>query len=753
MLNTPNSASSSRRTPGTPGEPCCIISVIENRAREVGLACVNLNSFKLSFTQFVDYPTYVNTVSTLFAWDPYEVLLPKTAENSLLKTRILQHLKGISIEYIPRNFYDERHGQELYKNSVLKVNDVETESKYIGLAALSSLIQYLQNTQHIIFYDNCLHITYSHLENLLLIDYSTARTLEIIVSNQGSIKHSLAGCFVCRTIAGFRMLRANLLQPSREHKTITERQKAVKELIECSSLRSEVSSVLSQLPNTELITARLIQKQKSNKLNFAKLQVQNIVAILQSLEAAQCINQTLCSYSFSSREILEVIESIDDRRIDSLIESFQFFLNLESVKGTSVSKEKMLHLVKEGISGLLDISREIHKNILDEVNEYFNQVKYSLNHPGLKLQKNSARKFFLQFDSLNQVKEVLGEPLIKVSVKSKKVVASTPKLTSLNEKLSSSENDIIALTYEVLEELLLKAREKIICLYNISHSIGVLDELLAFAEFSIQYECVKPEFTSHNLTIHRAKNPILENFKAYMPSNYQILPNCLFQVVTGVNSSGKTTYLKTLAIVQVLAQTGCFVPACSASLVILDALLVRLGETESIEYNASSFLAEMQDSHFILNTATKNSLVLVDELGRGTSHEDGVSLAWAIAESFILKEARCLFSTHFHQLTGLESIYPTVKNKSLENFKVLEGRLENYYALELSQLSFFPLELVQDAKRLLGVISEKFSYLSVEAKRFVCSQKASMQVVKDLTTLDTCLSPKSLQKQILSIKQ
>lgn len=212
----------------------------------------------------------------------------------------------------------------------------------------------------------------------------------------------------------------------------------------------------------------------------------------------------------------------------------------------------------------------------------------------------------------------------------------------------------------IVQDLLASVRDVIGCLYKLSENISTLDVILSLAEVSQRPGFVRPTF-SEVLIIRQGRHPILEQMGTVniVPNDTTVTSENSFQVLTGANMSGKSTYLKQIVLLQVMAQIGCHVPADFASFRIADGIFSRIGTGDSIECNASTFTMEMKEMAYILSSLGRRSLVIMDELGRGTSTEEGASLCWAISEELIKSSAFCFLATHFMLLTRLEALYCT----------------------------------------------------------------------------------------------
>lgn len=311
---------------------------------------------------------------------------------------------------------------------------------------------------------------------------------------------------------------------------------------------------------------------------------------------------------------------------------------------------------------------------------------------------------------------LLDDKVIQISHKGKKCIATTNVLSSFNEKTKKLAADIHKLSFQILEDLILQARSKIVSIYNISHTLATADILISFTQYACTYKAVQPVFTD-KFAIKESRHPLNQAFSTdkLIPNDIEFQAGNHLQIVTGKNSAGKTTYLTQAGLIVLMAHTGSYVPAASACLPILSQVFSRLGESESIEHNASSFLSEMQEMAYILQYANSHSFVIIDEVGRGTSHEDGVAIAWSICESLAKLECYCLFATHYSQLQLLENSIENVSNVQLDGFCRKLGKCLSIkgYGLEIAECSSLPKRMIEDAYQLASCIEQKLNSVAI----------------------------------------
>ncbi|XP_022256974.1 mutS protein homolog 4-like, partial [Limulus polyphemus] len=342
-------------------------------------------------------------------------------------------------------------------------------------------------------------------------------------------------------------------------------------------------------------------------------------------------------------------------------------------------------------------------------------------------------------------------------------------IVNFTDRIRESLNEIYLMSNVVVSELLTKIREHMGCLYKLAEAVSSLDFLVSLAHQCTMSTYVRPEFTD-TTAIKNGHHPILEKIQldSPVPNNTFISKNNNFLVITGPNMSGKSTYLKQVALLQIMAQIGCFVPAEYASFRITRQIFSRIGSNDDIESNCSTFMLEMREINYIIQNADDSSLIIIDELGRGTSVEEGIGLCYSICEYLVNKKAFTLFATHFMELTSLDVTYPNVSNYQFEvkhdengmkvhfTHALSRGHTsEEHYGLKLAELSCLPYSVTTEARVLSQQIQlqrQTACQESPEAVRLRCVfrlainlQQVASNFRMDVGTLKTYLT--SLREQ------
>jgi DNA mismatch repair protein MSH4 len=346
--------------------------------------------------------------------------------------------------------------------------------------------------------------------------------------------------------------------------------------------------------------------------------------------------------------------------------------------------------------------------IIEDIQEQVNELKAKLGEPGLKLTYSASRGYHLEMPAtLLSRTSLQTSSFVQVHKKAKKAYASTEGLLSLNAQLRSTLDEVSALSYSVMAGLLELARERISCLYNITYVVASLDMLLAFACYASSFPSVRPVF-SDRLLLKEARSPLIEALKKRqsVANDVEMTEVSRLHILTGPNASGKSTLLVTVGQLVVLAHAGSFVPATSASLPRLKNMFLRAGETESLEEGTSGFMSEMKEMAYILANAGPDSLILVDEMCRGTFSEDANSLAWTLCEAFLVKKSLTCVATHLQTLTSMENLYLPIRNYHTLEYKLKSGPSPrpHGYGLSLAGQTALPEALLAEAASVLQTL-------------------------------------------------
>lgn len=379
-----------------------------------------------------------------------------------------------------------------------------------------------------------------------------------------------------------------------------------------------------------------------------------------------------------------------------------------------------------GVNGFLDVARQTYKEanedavalvttlngqhlpLVDTSSQLTSAEEHDL---ALDLRFEGARQYYIRIPAAELEDKTLPRVFINVFRKKNMIECQTIDLVKLNQKITDAHNEVINMSDHSIQDLIGDIRSEVAGLFKISESIGLLDMISAFAHLVTTQDYIRPELTD-TLAIKAGRHPVGEKIhnEKYIPNDVYATQQSRFQIITGCNMSGKSTYIRSIALMAVMAQIGCFVPAQYASFPMTHQLFARVSTDDSIEANVSTFAAEMREMAFILRNIERRSMVLIDELGRGTSTVDGLSIAIAVAEALVESRALVWFVTHFRDLArvlaernGVVNLHLAVDMSSLASkmkmlYKVRDGyEQERFYGLALAEVVGLPPQVIDVA--------------------------------------------------------
>ncbi|KAK0063937.1 mutS protein 4-like isoform X1 [Biomphalaria pfeifferi] len=561
--------------------------------------------------------------------------------------------------------------------------ELQISTKYYCLATTAALLKYVEFIQNMIFAPNSLKAEFRGCEHSTMIDSTTVKHLELLLNVKNpQNQHTLFKLLdYTKTPGGSRLLRSNLLQPPNNEETICLRQKAVMEFTEKGDVFYSMQTIISKFLDTGHIISVCVQipKQETAKTADSKL---NCVTML--------------------KHVLELVPPLRDTLENCENELMKIYCkNLEDPS-----------------EALLDVARKTYSELIDDLHNIVTNLADQYKLP-LRATYNSLRGFHIQMITTANSSDTLPPVFIKITKQKNKLNFTTMDLIQLNERIKESLDQVYKLTNGVITKLMTSIHGHISCMYSLADVVSMLDLLLSLAHAASISSYVCPEFTD-TLAIKQGFHPILQKITpdTVVPNDTYASEHSNFVVITGPNMAGKSTYLRQVALLQIMAQIGSFVPAQYASFRITDQIFTRLGSDDDMESNSSTFTLEMKESNYILQNITDNSLVIIDELGRGTSAEEGIGLCWAISENLLKTKAFIFFVTHFKQLTNLKRNYPNVVNNFFEvqrtfnasanHEKVSYSHIlskgitpETHYGLMLAEMSAIPSSITEDAKQIV----------------------------------------------------
>jgi len=577
----------------------------------------------------------------------------------------------------------------------------------VGTIASGAVLHYLKETQKA----NLAHInkiTAYNPSDYMILDYATKRNLEITFTmSEGAREGSLISILdYTDTAMGGRMLKKWVSAPLIKLEPILKRQECVEELFKNKIIRKSLHNEFKEIGDLE----RLISKVCTGRVNPREL-----LHIKTSLKKIPLIKQIL------DQAKSDILQSINKRLndLEHLVEKIEL----------SISDDPPLNIsdgdvIRTGYSEELDEIRSLSKNAKGWIANMQKSERERTAISSLKVSYNRVFGYYIEIS--NAHKDKIPDNYIRKQtlVNSERYI--TPELKEYEDKILNAEENIYKIEFKLFDEIRKTVAAETEGIQENARLIAMLDCYTSFAECAEHNNFVKPEINnSHNLEIEDGRHPVVEvNLQPgdkFTPNSTN-LNNEEDQIIllTGPNMSGKSVYLRQVGLIVLLAQIGSFVPAKKATVGIVDRIYTRVGASDNIIAGESTFLVEMQEAANILNNATDKSLILLDEIGRGTSTFDGISIAWAITEyihEYPLVAAKTLFATHYHELNEMATIFPRIKNYKVEVreygdkviflHKVSPGGADHSYGIQVGQMAGLPEFVTKRAKEILFNLESK----------------------------------------------
>ena len=670
--------------------------------------CTDGNRFGIAFIdvstgEFLVTECLVNQAQKLLqSFSPNEVIYPKSQNNKLQELRSSEIFSFGMDEWVYK--YDYAYDLLLrhFKTNSLKGFSIE-EMKWGIIAAGAALHYVKENQQRDLSHISTLQrlVTDEHL----WMDKFTVRNLELFASNSAEGKGLIDIIDHTQTAMGSRLLKRWLAFPLKSLNAIQDRLHMVEVFIQEQDLSAELNAIFSQMGDVE----RLLSKLSTGKINPKEL------LVLRS--SLRDFNKVISLLSNHSNDHLRKL-SDGLHPCKQLLDSFETQLLDEAP--SAIGKGRVF---KEGVFPELDELYELMTTGKDYLLQLQNREMEATGISSLKVAFNNVFGYYLEVRNTHKDKVPDSWIRKQTLVNAERYV--TPELKEYETKILNAEGSILTIEQQRFEELLEFAKTYISHLQTNAHIVARLDVLLGFAQLAQVKNYNKPEWNTEGeaLQIIEARHPVIEH---QLPVGVDYIPNDIelnkenqsILMITGPNMSGKSALLRQTALVCILAQMGCYVPAKEAKLVLLDKLFVRVGASDNISQGESTFMVEMNETASILNNLSPNSLILLDEIGRGTSTYDGISIAWSIAEFLHEHPSKpfTLFATHYHELNEMEQKFSGIKNfnvavKELKDEivflrKLTPGGSHHSFGIHVAQMAGVPHTVVANAKRILMMLEE-----------------------------------------------
>ncbi|MGE5656500.1 MAG: DNA mismatch repair protein MutS [Actinomycetota bacterium] len=682
----------------------------------------------------------------LMRLQPSEVLVPTNAPDLVTmlrpgeKSELLPDCLPPSFCYSLRSqipfSLSEAKQRLLLKFKVRSLEGMGCENLPLGVRAAGGLLEYLEETQK----ENSVplqHLRTYSITDFLIIDHQTRRNLEITQTvRDGTFHGSLLWAIdKTNTAMGGRALRRWLLQPLLDLKGIRARHDTLQELVENTSLRQNLQQLLRQIYDIERLTGRA---------GSGTASARDLVALADSLAKLPALAAIALEghspYLKALQNVPPVLEQLAEKIHANLVAEPPIHL-------------KEGGLIRPGVNATLDEMRATAETDQQWIANLETTERKRTGISNLKVGYNKAFGYYI---SINKSKaDQVPRDYIRKQTLTNEERFSTEELKEREVRILTAREDLNQLEYEIFAALRAEVGEQAEIIRNVSRAVAAADVLCGLAAVADQQGYCRPHMIEgREIKIIEGRHPVVEKS---LPVGF-FVPNSAFLgreeggnrpdliILTGPNASGKSCYLRQVGLIQLMAQVGSFVPAKAATLGICDRIFTRVGAVDDLATGQSTFMVEMNETANILNHATPNSLILLDEIGRGTATFDGLSIAWSVAEYLATEiRARTIFATHYHELNELASILPNVANyqvtvKELPDqiiflHQVQPGGADKSYGIEAGRLAGLPTSVIDRARQVMRQI-EKHSKIALGLRKGIKKEEKTELEVQQLDIFD-----------------
>lgn len=738
------------------------IASVYSDGNDIGIAWADISTGEFNLTQIKNDKDNKNLCDVLLSFMPSEIICNKELYSLAKNLKVIKYniLPEFSCYYDWAYYNDTAYLALINQLNVKSLKAFECDNKKYAICAGGALIEYFKETQK----RSLAHINriiYIKDNKYMYIDNNTVRNLELIKTIRDGKKYGSLLWLLDNTQTGMgaRCLYSCITQPLNDVNEINNRLDAVEELKNNVEIRERLKEKLSKVKDIERLAA---------KTAYGSLNPKDCIFIKNTLSVLPEI-----------KYILNSVKTIELKNIECNIKSFD---NLYNLIENAIS-ENPPQVLKDG-----GIIKEGYNNELDEIKksssggkEWLNQLELSEREKtGIKNLKVGFNKVFGYY--IEVTKSYLDK--IPINYTRKQTLANaerfiTPELKNVENKILGADEESIRLEIHLFNNIVEKISEHITGMQTTAKALSMLDVLLSYSITAIKYNYCKPNILNDNiLKIQNGRHPVVEAIS----KNEDFIPNDTYlnnndnriMIITGPNMAGKSTYMRQVALIVLMAHIGSFVPADNAQIGLTDRIFTRVGAFDNLAFDQSTFMVEMTEVANILHSATDKSLLILDEVGRGTSTFDGLSIAWSVMEYISKKyKAKTLFATHYHELTELEGSIEGVKNykilvKELNNSivflrKISRGGANKSFGIDVAALAGIPKQVTDRAKIILKQLEEadinntknKSAQVSLDIENNNNNnQDKHNKVINKITELDiNCLSPVEALNFIYNIKK
>ncbi len=656
-----------------------------------GIALCDLSTGEFFATTAKDLDEIKNQIAV---FSPKEFVVPET----LL---VNKKLKKILEEGFLESFYDECFTIDNAKTVLEKHFKVETLESFglaeVAVQAAGGLLSYLKDTQKRSL-EFITRIKSLKNKNYMILDEQTLRNLEILQNiRDGSAKATLLSVIdKTKNPMGARLLKKWIKKPLMDTEMIKRRLDSVEELTNKTIVRKDIVACINKIQDIE----RLV-----SKINYGNCNPRDLVSLKVSISVIPKLK------TYTKKCTSGLTKKLHD--MDPVNELFEFLSKAIKDEPAAVSNEG--NIIRDGFNDELDELRDIKKNGKQYLRRLQQREREKTGIGNLKVKYNKVFGYFIEVTKSHLDKVPEDYQRKQTLVNSERYF--TDELKEQENKILNAEDRIIELERELFDDAVSRVCGYTKRLQKVAQKIAILDVLCSLAEVSVNNSYSKPIVDKGtSIEISGGRHPFIEHSVDQFVPNDCFLQNSEMMIITGPNMSGKSTYMRQVALIVMMAQIGSFVPASEAKIGVVDRIFTRVGAYDDLVHGQSTFMVEMVETAKIVNNATNKSLIILDEIGRGTSTFDGVSIAWSVAEYIYNKiKAKTLFATHYHVLNKLEKSFENIHNYNIAVKdddeivflrKIVPGGTDKSYGIHVAKIAGMPADIVNRAKEIQKKLEE-----------------------------------------------
>jgi len=675
-----------------------LLTAIVLGKEQLGMGVIDASTGEAWASTWGGSDRYNRAMDEILRWNPAEIVITsKDSEDSTL-CNMFTHLQDTVISQ--HNASENKRRNRL--KEIMKVGDLghlDLDNAPLSIAAAGLAADYLA-TVHIADSIPLRDISIIEEKGNMLLDQTTLRNLELTSTLSGEYEGSLLSSInYCRTAMGRRLLKTWILRPLSNIESITSRQNSVNALFRSSKRIDSLRDSLKGLRDMERLATQLAyNRSNARDLLATSLAIERMPAVIGICQQADDI---LLNHLTTN------LDCLDDMG--------------EEIRRTLVDNPPLSlrdgGIIRDGFSKDIDLLRDTTSKGHSWFSDLEKKLRIELEIPSLKVKMNRQIGWFIEVTKTHENKT--PEEWKRKQQMTNGSRYTTDELIQRDDLLLTADTKVKELEYRIFRQLRDKCRSNSQQLAEIAGKIASIDVLQCFAIVAKRRSWVRPEIIdSPTMKIEQARHPVLEQQGGFVPNDINLDNKKNFLLITGPNMGGKSTYLRTTALISILAQSGSFVPASKAKIGLVDRVFTRVGASDDLRRGRSTFMMEMIEVAHILKRATSDSLILLDEVGRGTSTFDGLSIAWSMTEDICNRiGARSLFATHYHQLIGLAEEIKTIKNVHVQvaqsngELKFLhtvgDGPCDDSYGVQVAALAGLPRNVVERASDLLVFLEKQ----------------------------------------------